>query len=141
MEEDNEMARKPKADQAQSPAPYGNSTPRVSERVQFAFINVHFNANDQDWLCANESEADSTILEFISGLVDGYKLSVSFDKQSTRFNATLACSLVGDDNYGLILSSRGADAIAALFGLAYADLHKLEGQWRRLNNLPGSRFG
>lgn len=135
------MARKSKGNQESSGTPYGAGNPRAAERVNFTFINVHFNAADQDWLCANEGEADGTILEFLSGLDDGYKLSVSFDKQSSRFNATLACSVAGDDNYGLILSSRGADPLAALFGLAYADLRKFEGQWRRSSELPGSRFG
>lgn len=135
------MARKSKEGKDQNPASaYGGGT-RPNQRVEFTFINVSPNAGDIQWLLDNEQEAAGIVFEWVAGIPDRYKLSCARDVQSGRFNATLACSDPDDPNYALILSFRGADAASALYGLAYADLHKLEGEWRRQSQEPASRFG
>lgn len=135
------MARKPKTAESKGTPRYGSSDTSPNQRIEFTFINVSPNRADVDWLLANEDTAAALVLEFLSTLPSGYKLSCSFDKQSSRFNATLTCSAADDPNYGLILSFRGATASDALYGLAYADLRKLEGEWRRGSEEPASRFG
>lgn len=135
------MARKPKAATGTDNQRFGGQGSSSSQRIEFTFINVAVNTADINWLLSNEGEAAGIILEFLSTISDGYKLSCNFDKQSGRFNATLACSVVDDPNYALILSFRGKSAADALYGLAYSDLRKLEGEWRRAADEPTARFG
>lgn len=135
------MARKSQSTAEQGNARYGQSRQGAGERTEFTFVNVSPNGADIDWLLANEGEAAGLIILLLTSLSRGYKLSCNFDKQSNRFNATLACSDPDDPNYALILSFRGATAADALYGLAYADLRKLEGQWRRGSEEPANRFG
>lgn len=135
------MARKAKGATGAGNQRFGGQTGSTGQRIEFTFINVAVNAADLDWLLSNEEDSQAIICEFLASLHDGYKLSCSFDKQSGRFNATLTCSVVDDSNYGLILSFRGKSAVDALYGLAYADLRKLEGEWRRAGDEPSSRFG
>lgn len=141
MKGEYEVARKPKAGTVQNTAPTYGGAPGSAKRIEFTFINVTPNAGDVQWLLDNEEAAASFVFEWIADIPDRYKLSVSRDVQSGRFNATLACSDPDDPNYALILSFRGSDAASALYGLAYSDQIKLEGQWRRAGSEPASRFG
>lgn len=141
MKGEYEVARKPKASQGSGAAgAYGGSS-GAGQRIEFTFINVSPNAGDIQWLLDNQEDAANIVFEWIAGIPNGYKLSCAVDKQSGRFNATLACSDADDPNFARILSFRGATAADALYGLAYADLHKLEGEWGRAKGEPSSRFG
>lgn len=135
------MARKAKGTTGAGNQRFGGQAGSTGQRIEFTFVNVAVNTADIDWLLSNESDSQAIICEFLESLHDGYKLSCSFDKQSGRFNATLACSAPDDVNHGLILSFRGKSAVDALYGLAYADLRKLEGEWRRASDEPSARFG
>jgi len=135
------MARSTKKDKVQDAGSRFGGKQVSGQRIEFTFINVSPNAADIAWLLANEENAGAIVYDFLTGLADGYKLSCNFDKQSGRFNATLACSADDDPNRGLILSFRAANAYDALYGLAYSDLHKLEGEWSRQSAEPANRFG
>lgn len=135
------MARGTKTGNMDSKANRPGSGGRSSTSKEFQFVNVHFNAADQQYLRDNYEHAAVFVWEWYGDLPDGYKLSSALDKTSGRFNATLACSTPDDPNNGLILSARGATRTAALFGLAYADSIKFENLWANRNDSDEGMFG
>jgi len=100
---------------------------------EFRFVEGYLDSDDQQWLADNVDSAAECILGMVADISEGYKLSVSWDKRTDMYLATLTCSLDGAADKGKILTSRGSTPTFALFALYYRHYHKFRAGWGESN--------
>lgn len=106
----------------------GQSAPKPAP-INYRFVEGYLDEVDRKWLEDNMDSAADCVLELVSQISEGYKLSVSYDRKSERFLASLACSDNGSADFGKILTSRGASPLAATFALWYRHYRKFQFGW------------
>lgn len=94
-----------------------------------AFVSLEMSAAMKESYRAWVIEDDVIWTWLEARLVDGYKLSLSFDKGNDSFVAALTCRAPNTGNSGLTLSGRAGDWFKALRVLSWKDAVYLENVW------------
>lgn len=99
------------------------------------FINYRLNKGEQaafsQWLIEAEANLDMELVQFIS---EGYKLSLSYDKDDDLYIAAATCKDSGNVNYGLCMTSRHKNWYHALLLGVFKTRELCEdGVWQRDN--------
>lgn len=128
MSNEGKNAKRPNPNAAKATGGGGNSP-----YGEFRFIEGYLDADDQQWLADNADSAAECVLSLVADLCEGYKLSVSWDKRTEMFLATLTCSLDGSADKGKILTSRGSTPVNAAFALWYRHYRKFPNGWGESN--------
>lgn len=83
--------------------------------ANFSFVAFTLVEAQKDQFREWYKEQGSRSLDELSSMVTGgYKLTVSWDEQSSCFIASLTCKEPTDPNYGYVLSSRSTDIWEAM---------------------------
>lgn len=135
------MARGKRNTDNRNVEPLDPNTPVFKQPDKLRFVNVYLDEQDKQWLGDNWKDAWLHISEFMDTAQERYlRINVGYDEKSSRWNAFAACCASNSPDFGKALSVRGATAIAALFGLAYADGFK-DGAWEVRTDGNTSLFG
>lgn len=85
--------------------------------------------------------AGETAWEYLLALVvEGYKLTLSFDYSNSSWVASLTCKRSSDPNVGLTLTARGGTVVGAMVALFYKDDAVLKREWAGRAAVDSRRF-
>ena len=93
------------------------------------FVNVDLSAADKEAIRAGDVGFDDAWGFLMQRVLEGYKLSLSFDHGNSSWVASLTCKRSSDANVGLCLTARGGRVEGAVLALWYKDDVLLARSW------------
>lgn len=93
------------------------------------FVNVELSVADKEAIKLGDASFDDAWGFLMQRVLDGYKLSLSFDHSNSSWIASLTCKRSSDPNVGLCLTARGGRVEGAVLALWYKDDVVLARSW------------
>lgn len=93
------------------------------------FVNVELSVADKEAIKLGDASFDDAWGFLMQRVLDGYKLSLSFDHSNSSWIASLTCKRSSDPNVGLCLTARGGRVEGAVLALWYKDDVLLARSW------------
>jgi hypothetical protein len=102
-----------------------------SEQREWGFINVQLSDDEREAAQLDYQESDTLWDTLVVCLKDGYKVTLSFDKDTDSYCAALSGTNCGKPNERLTLTAWGDNETDALRYVLYKHVTKLEFQWTK----------
>lgn len=104
------------------------------------FVNVELSDSQKKAVKATLNKGAEQWARVIDLVMDGYKLTVSFDDRNTSFVFAMTCRDPNDDNRGLTLTARGGSLASAVAAWVYKHDEILKGRWDKAAEITRGRM-
>lgn len=115
---------------------------KADTRDNYRFVNIELTSSQKEEFKALLADGEFDDVSLDAWLLAGYKVTFSSGDGGKTVVCSVICGVVGDANYGYILTGRGGDSTTALRVAAYKDTYLCEnGEWLTSPNLTAKSTG